>query len=469
MVGGVRFGECKGPGGTGGIAPRFGRFGPPGTMYFPTWPQILHLTPCTWLCPQTSHIGSRSRLESGARDMVAIVAAGKSEQRGARRSQPTKAHAHLPPPSGAFGWNHQNHPRFLPMAGAIRRNHRIGMANPAVSSRAALAMTLMAALLHPTDALTVSFGLSATSTFARSRPLIAYDGGGSESVKVVRDALMNRAVEQQLSSFAVMHDTARKSYLYTQWTQFIQKAQAHATGPGSLTLFISHLQRSKTTSVFVPKRMFRQLSPGNPYAPKNVDGHHEEVRPTQIALSLISCREQLAEYWVELMPSLSQLQRTSEAGSDAGEAVHVNATAAAAAAAAATEPPNATLADSYIYDAYDKQLLLGIATKLAARKMLKDLSLRPSCTHLHDWLKSYLLEQHAVDLTTHGSVERLHANLVAQPVCIRGGALVDPADLSLELFQRSIEILELIEDDLRVAPEHIVPLTADFLESCLLL
>ena len=60
----------------GGIAPRFGRFGPPGTMYFPTWPQILHLTPCTWLCPQTSHIGSRSRLESGARDMVAIVEAG---------------------------------------------------------------------------------------------------------------------------------------------------------------------------------------------------------------------------------------------------------------------------------------------------------------------------------------------------------------------------------------------------------
>jgi hypothetical protein len=31
MVGGVRFGACSGPGGTGGIAPRCGRFGPPGT------------------------------------------------------------------------------------------------------------------------------------------------------------------------------------------------------------------------------------------------------------------------------------------------------------------------------------------------------------------------------------------------------------------------------------------------------
>ena len=31
IVGGVRLGELTGPGGTGGIAPRLGRFGPPGT------------------------------------------------------------------------------------------------------------------------------------------------------------------------------------------------------------------------------------------------------------------------------------------------------------------------------------------------------------------------------------------------------------------------------------------------------
>jgi hypothetical protein len=29
-------------------------------MYLPTWPHILHLTPCTWLWPHTSQIGSRS-------------------------------------------------------------------------------------------------------------------------------------------------------------------------------------------------------------------------------------------------------------------------------------------------------------------------------------------------------------------------------------------------------------------------
>ena len=32
MVGGVRFGLCTGPGGAGGIAPRLGRLGPPGTV-----------------------------------------------------------------------------------------------------------------------------------------------------------------------------------------------------------------------------------------------------------------------------------------------------------------------------------------------------------------------------------------------------------------------------------------------------
>ena len=81
---------------------------------------------------------------------------------------------------------------------------------------------------------------------------------------------------------------------------------------------------------------------------------------------------------------------------------------------------------------------------------------RPSALLLH-WDRSK---------TTRGSVERLHADLVAQPVCIRGGALVDPVDISLELFQRSLEILELVESDLQHAPEQIVPLTVEFLESC---
>jgi len=266
---------------------------------------------------------------------------------------------------------------------------------------------------------------------------------------------MERAVEQQVSAFGSIHDTARKQYLYAQWTVFLHNARQQNT-PGTLLNFIGDLQRAEVTSIFVPKRSFRQLSPGNPYAAEQTAGHHEEVQPAQIALRLISCREQLAEYWVELMPSLLRLSTAS------GLETSTNTTANANNAIA----NNATAVDTTLRS-YDRQLLFGIATKLATRQILKDLSLRPSCQHMHDWLKSYLLVQHGNDMTALGSVERLHANLAGQPICIRGGAIVDPQDISLELFQRSIEILECMEGDLRAAPEHTAQFTAGFLESCL--
>jgi len=344
--------------------------------------------------------------------------------------------------------------------------------NAFISMGSARALLLLG-VWESTNAMHVSVGVPSRPPVVRLGQPLAFEAGGGDSVKLVRDALMNRAVEQQISSFALVHDTARRTYLYDQWEKFLRRSQPDPPDqpprPGTLTTFIGHLQRAEVTSIFVPRRMFRQLSPGNPYATSDEGGRHEEVHPTQIALSLISCREQLAEYWVELLPSLAQppggggaaaLPRTlDEVRRAQRERLSTDAAADAA---------NATVADDR-FDLYDKQLLLGIATKLAARAMLKDLSLRPSCSHLHDWLKSYLLVQHADDLTTRGSVQRLHASLVAQPVCIRGGALVDPADISLELFQRSVEILDFIEEDLRAAPEHIVPFTAGFLDSCLLL
>lgn len=325
------------------------------------------------------------------------------------------------------------------------------------------ATVLVVGIFQPVSSLAVSSGWAAARPEATrsGRAIVAYEGGAAEPIFLVRDALMHRAVEQQISSFALVHDTARKSYLYEEWASFLKGAEEQ---PGTLTGFISKLQRAETTSVFVPKRLFRQLSPGNPYASPNIDGHNEEVRPTQIALSLISCREQLAEYWLELMPSLLQARTAADfKNSLLLSTLPSNQTAVAAVANATSSSAE----ESDYLNIYDKQLLLGIATKLAARQMLKELSLRPSCSHLHEWLKAYLLVQHAEDLTTRGSVERLHANLVAQPVCIRGGTVVDPVDISLELFQRSMEILERIEPDLRAAPEHIVPLTSGFLNDCL--
>jgi len=326
------------------------------------------------------------------------------------------------------------------------------------STTAAQTVMLITSMLQTANSLMVPLGhTAARPAKLRSSALqLALEGGSEPVVLVSRDVLMERTVEQQISAFGTAHDSAKKQYLYAEWTVFTQRARQEQN-PGTMINFIGDLQRAETTSIFVPQKAFRQLSPGNPYAAQDPGGHHEEVQPAQIALRLISCRAQLAEYWVELMPSLLQLTMAGVTDVPTNEATTANATAAASSVAAV----DATL------HSYDRQLLFGIATKLAARQILKELSLRPSCEHMHDWLKSYLLVQHGNDLTALGSVERLHANLVAQPICIRGGAIVDPQDISLELFQRSIEILECMEKDLRDAPEQTAQFTAGFLESCL--
>ena len=290
-------------------------------------------------------------------------------------------------------------------------------------------------------------------------PVVAALGGFDglvTPVSLARDALMTRSVEQQVVSFAAVHEHVKRQYLADQWGDFVQRTKKLPSNQGKLTSFLGDLQRAEVTKIFVPKRSFRGLSPGNPYLKKEPEGTYEEIRPMDLCLRLMSCREQMAEFWVELMPSLSLINQPSE-----------NTTATATASAAnytgvMVEPTIGTVSR-------DRQILLGMATKIATHQMLRELSTRPSCRHMHEWLSSYLLVQHAIDLSERGSVQRLHADLVAQPICFRGGALVDPLDLSVELFQRSVEILEQIEEDLRLAPEHVVPYTSKFFEDCLLL
>lgn len=268
-----------------------------------------------------------------------------------------------------------------------------------------------------------------------------------EPAIAARNALMHRSVQMQLSAFASVHDLTHKQYLAQQWSSYlVDNSRTTKSHPGELTSFLGHLQRSPETSVFVPRRPFRQLSPGNPYLAQSTEGDYEELRPTAVALRLMSCREAVAEDWVELMPSLAQLSKDVAAERDA------------------PAPTNGTNVHQE-----DMQLLLGIATKIAAQQMLRELELRPSCRPQHDWLKQFVFVQHVADLGPQGSVERFHASLVSQPICIRGGALVDPLQVSLEIFERSSVILEIIERDLREAPSHVVSFTSSFLTSCLLL
>lgn len=264
-----------------------------------------------------------------------------------------------------------------------------------------------------------------------------------------RDSLMHRTVEQQVSAFAFVNDHTKQRYLIQQWTEFLDHTQRQSAG--QLTAFIGHMQRAEPTSIFVPKRSFRSLSPGNPYASAASDGDYEEVHPKTIMLRLLSCREQLADDWLKLVPELAALTQLIE---DKDVEAPVSAAAAVGSSGEGSR---------------DRQLLFGIATKVAARQMLAELKCRPSCKHLHEWLVSYLLVQHANDLTAQGSVERLHADLRAQPVSIRGDALVDPFGISREIFGRSGVILEHIEQDLLIAPSHVTDVTSSFLNTCLAL
>jgi len=274
---------------------------------------------------------------------------------------------------------------------------------------------------------------------------------------------MHRTVGQQVSSYGAIHEHVPQRYLVQQWELFLERAQTPES-LGKLTNFVGEMWQSETAKIFVPKRSFRGLSPGNPYAAAQTQGEYVEVRPTAVALRLISCREQLADEWLTLLPTLLE-----QKGIDAATPTAPNASAVASAPAVVSAPAPAAVATGGLdgLATCDKQLLLGIATKLAVRQMLRDLKLRPSKAHLHEWLQTYLLVQHATDLTARGSVERLHADLVAQPICIRGGALVDPLDISMEIFQRSWQFLEDIEEDLYYAAEHVTPLTSGFLETCL--
>ena len=105
--------------------------------------------------------------------------------------------------------------------------------------------------------------------------------------------------------------------------------------------------------------------------------------------------------------------------------------------------------------------------RLAAKEFLRDLALLPSQAHVHKWLSSFVLVNHATDLTAEGSVYRLLTDLTSQPVHIRGSALVDPMEISRELVNRQDDILRDFIVHLREAPSDHAKIQADWLEQCL--
>lgn len=232
-----------------------------------------------------------------------------------------------------------------------------------------------------------------------------------------------------------------------------------------LTEFFDVLQTSKPTSVFIPTRTFRGLSPNNPYAKKAASGLFKEVEPQKIAMRLINCRLQLAETWEGELTNLTR----SDPDGELSERISGSTTLTNLSGVVLPSSNGDTLARSLLpgVETRDTQLLRGQAMRLAAKEFLRDLALLPSQVHVHQWLSSFVLVNHATDLTAEGSVHRLITDLVSQPVHIRGSALVDPMEISRELVTRTDEILRDFIVHLREAPSDHARIQADWLEACL--
>ena len=272
---------------------------------------------------------------------------------------------------------------------------------------------------------------------------------------IMRDALMKRSVELQLGAFALVKDVACQTWLSKRWESFVQ-----CSSEGHLTDFFEVLRHTEPEQVFVPTKSFRVLSPANPHASQEQRGFTELIQPSKIALRLVSCRTQLAATWED------ELARLVDFGCGDNKQDPPEGDARPASPFSSSCRLERSLMPS-LEDAADEQLLRGLATRLAVQELLHDLELLPSQAHLHSWLSSFILLNHATDLTEDGSVPRLLSSLASQPVHIRGSALVDPLSLTRDIVERSEDIMSHFAMHLREAPSDHAGTHADFLESCL--
>lgn len=199
-------------------------------------------------------------------------------------------------------------------------------------------------------------------------------------------------------------------------------------------MFVEKLQHSGSETLFVPGRAWKQGSPSNPFLSSKRVGYYCEVEPPKLATALMTWREQLAEEWcVEL---------------------HAFANAK----------------DNCVFrsELADAQLLEGIATRIAIREMLSDLSLLPSKSHTCEWLRHFLNE-HKDGVAMLGSVENLLLALRAEPLMIKDNELLDPLQLADELRSRTVLIATDMASALEATCLEHQQLKCNFLERCFVL
>lgn len=252
------------------------------------------------------------------------------------------------------------------------------------------------------------------------------------SVKLpeLADLLMERTVAKQYDQYKFMRNRALQLWLGASWAHFLERLPA-ADSPmrlGRLPHFLSELQSAQRELFFVPTRSLQQGSPGNPYLPRASSGYTTEVAPPEVASMLMACREDLAHEWWDELKVLC------------------------------TGEEHAALPD--------EQLLLGVATKAAARELLKELRLRPSQEGTCDWAAGFLRE-HAADFSARGSVDAFFVALENEPIRIRGRSLLDPLVLASEIKGRRVVLMEDMQGVLEATQGEQRVLKSDFLERCL--
>jgi hypothetical protein len=305
--------------------------------------------------------------------------------------------------------------------------------------RSLLALLAVAAVgsWSVTDGVRFGRSASAPTTFQRHPALVAVHAGsweGSPEYQQLQDLLMERSVEKQLHSFQTINDRTMQMWLQNSWTAFSVAKASGRDIAGHMSDFLNELMRREGESIFVPVKKRRQGSAENPFLQPRPDepeeGYHVEVDPYKVASKLMAWREYLAERWILELRSLA----TGAKGS--------------------SKPMR------------DEQLLVGLATRIALREMLHELSLRPSQAAVHQQLANFMLE-HTDAMGPGGNVEGMLEELEEMPITIFGEACFDPMLIAAEIRGRRSEVEEHMARMLEDAAFKHLELRADFLEACL--
>jgi len=299
-------------------------------------------------------------------------------------------------------------------------------------------LAVATALIATSQALSLGAGSSALHAVrvwpaaSSARPLPQRSGMAVMSwqaaleMRSLKDMLMEQSVRDQLSQFNMMNDRGSSLWLKSAWEGFMRRRDVET--PGQLVRFMDELYGSSTESVFVPSHTMRQGSANNPFLNQVAAGYHCEIEPSKVAVRIMACREQLAADWCEQLAVLAS-----------------------------------GLAHEHLPH---EQRLAGLATRVAFRSMLHDLSLLPSQAGLRSYLATFV-EVNGDALGPDGDVEGLLTSLEARPITIIfGSVLVDPPQIveELRLMRQQVEeaMAAALED---TTAEHLL-VKSSFLEAC---